>query len=341
MKDGPPEDVVSRTSRSLPEPLVAACRRATARRPDDRYPSAQSLADDLQAWLDGARTREQAQDITDAALARRRAARSRASEVGARIEAAEKRLADVAMWESEEVKAPLWEAVDRARADQLAVELDDLAVEQDLQGALRVDPLVPDAHAALAERYLKRHVAAVQDRDDAAMSKAEARIWEHIAPLAADHPTRAECMAWLEGAGALTLVTDPPGAEVELYRYVPYRRRLVEERVGVLGQTPLVRVPLAHGSYLCVIRHPDCEPVRYPVWIPRQGHWDGVPPGATDPKPVWLPPAGYLAPDEVYVPEGVVPHRRRQGGRGLSAEPSPLVPSAGGGSVPGDQPAVS
>ena len=44
--------------------------------------------------------------------------------------------------------------------------------------------------------------------------------------------------------------------------------------------------------------------MRYPVQIPRQGHWEGRPPGAADPLPVWLPPEGYLGPHDVYVPAG-------------------------------------
>ncbi|MFO0957347.1 MAG: serine/threonine-protein kinase [Isosphaeraceae bacterium] len=37
---------------AVPRPLEAACRKAMALRPDDRYPSARALADDLERWLD-------------------------------------------------------------------------------------------------------------------------------------------------------------------------------------------------------------------------------------------------------------------------------------------------
>ena len=36
-----------------------------------------------------------------------------------------------------------------------------------------------------------------------------------------------ECAAYMRGDGALSLVTDPPGAEVLLHRYELHRRRLV------------------------------------------------------------------------------------------------------------------
>jgi serine/threonine-protein kinase len=58
------------------------------------------------------------------------------------------------------------------------------------------------------------------------------------------------------------------------------------------------------GSYLCVLRHPDRAVVRYPVAIGRGEHWDGRPPGATEPLPVRLPPAGELGPDDRLVPAG-------------------------------------
>ena len=35
-------------------------------------------------------------------------------------------------------------------------------------------------------------------------------------------------------------------------------------------------IVLPAGSYLAVLTHPDCEPVRYPFVIPREGHWHGV-----------------------------------------------------------------
>ena len=47
------------------------------------------------------------------------------------------------------------------------------------------------------------------------------------AALPEGHADRAGHSAYLKGDGALTLVTDPPGAEVLLHRYVLHNRRLV------------------------------------------------------------------------------------------------------------------
>ncbi|MEQ1572113.1 MAG: SUMF1/EgtB/PvdO family nonheme iron enzyme, partial [Myxococcota bacterium] len=106
------------------------------------------------------------------------------------------------------------------------------------------------------------------------------------------------------GDGALTLVTDPPGATVELWTYREQARRLVPVDPIDLGPTPIVARAVPFGSYVAVIRCPGRMDVRYPVWIERGAHWDGVPPGGTEPEPVWLPPEGALGPGEVYVPAG-------------------------------------
>ena len=89
-----------------------------------------------------------------------------------------------------------------------------------------------------------------------------------------------------------------------MFRYERSLRRLVPRFVRSLGVTPLVGITLERGSYVCLIRHPDCDPVRYPVHVGRLEHWDGVPPGGSSPRPVRLPLAGALGPDDVYVPPG-------------------------------------
>src|SRR6185295_5395657 len=45
--------------------------------------------------------------------------------------------------------------------------------------------------------------------------------------------------------------------------------------------------------------------VRYPVFIHRMAHWDGVRPHGTEPFAIWLPPDGFLGTDDLYVPAGL------------------------------------
>src|SRR5690606_3887054 len=115
---------------------------------------------------------------------------------------------------------------------------------------------------------------------------------------------RGRYAAFLRGEGALTLITEPEGAEVWLFRYTERQRRLALEPQGLLGRAPLRAVTLARGSYLLVIRAPGYRDVRYPVRIGRNEHWMGVRPGAREPSPVLLLPEQSLEPDDVYVPAG-------------------------------------
>ena len=54
-----------------PDVLVDVCTRAMQRAPTARYPSAMAFADALEAWLDGARRREEALQIVAQATERR------------------------------------------------------------------------------------------------------------------------------------------------------------------------------------------------------------------------------------------------------------------------------
>jgi formylglycine-generating enzyme required for sulfatase activity len=102
----------------------------------------------------------------------------------------------------------------------------------------------------------------------------------------------------------VSLVTDPPDAEVSVFRYEERRRRLVPVEQGLRGETPLDEVPLPMGSYLLRIEAEGCLPVRYPVLVGRLQHWDGVRPGDARPTPIRLPRVGELEPDDCYVPAG-------------------------------------
>ncbi len=164
-----------------------------------------------------------------------------------------------------------------------------------VHGALSLDSELPEAHAMLADHHLRRLTEAELARrdEDAAVAEEMLRIHD-----------RGRHTAFLRGDGRLTLVTDPPGAEVRVERFVLQDRRLVPVPESVLGPTPLIEVPLQRGSYLLRLRAPGRAEVRYPVLIERNGHWDGCAPGEREPTPVALPEEGELGPDDVYVPAG-------------------------------------
>jgi len=279
----------------VPRELVAICERAMAREPDDRHADAGELAADLEAFLSGARRREQAlEKLADAASRGPQIARLRARADELRIEA--KRLLEpVKPFDPVEAKLPGWEREDEAERLDREVALVETGWIQGVHGAIAIDPDLPEAHAALADHYKGKLIEAERAHRDADAGRFAVLLRAH---------DRGQHAAFLSGNGALTLVTDPPGARAALYRYVTHQRRLVPERVGEIGPTPILDMALPCGSYLLRVSGPGRVEVAYPVLIERGERWDGCPPGSEEPLAVPLPATGEIDADEVYVPAG-------------------------------------
>ena len=288
----------------LPEPLVALCTRAMSRDPDERYRDGHALAEEVEAWLDGSKRHAQALAVVEAATALQPTAEDLRAQADALRARAADQLADIEGWRPEEDKLATWAVEDEAAKLAREAELTELQLEQGLHAALEIEATLPEAHAALADRLRVAHTEAEAVHDAEAILKTEARLRRHAEALPDDHPTQQRCAAYLKGGGALTLVTDPPGAEVLLHRYEVRNRRLVPVPVRSLGRAPLSRVDLPMGSYLCLLRHSERIETRYPVHIGRQEHWDGVRPGGAHPHPVRLPLPGELGPEDRYIPAG-------------------------------------
>jgi serine/threonine-protein kinase len=277
-----------------PAELAELVEAAMIEAPSERLPHAGLLVTGLTAWLAGARRREQAKVLVCQAEGERARAESlRAAACGLRSEAA-------AIWEGRpEAGGPerrrAWTLEDRAAALEDEARTAEAAWREALYAALERDPEHSEAHAALAAHYRARHEEAEARGDRSAVAEALARLRRH------DDGTHAR---WIDGGGALTLLTDPPGAEVWLEVYEEVDRRLVTRPLRRLGHTPLISVPLPMGSYHLLLRAPGRIPVGYPVRIGRTEHMDGRPPGGREPAPIWLPPAEGWDPRDRYVPAG-------------------------------------
>ncbi len=279
----------------VPAELAAICAKAMARAIDDRYADAEALAGEVVAWLDGARRREQALDKVAQARAREpeiEALRARALEKRAFAQA---KLDGVRPFDPVEKKEAGWELEDEAGRLEVTAVLREAEWLEALQSALTVDPDLPEAHAALADHHREQLLAAERAHHEADAVRAEAQLKAH---------DRGRYATLLRGEGALTLITDPPGAEVRLERYVLRGRRLVPEDCGVIGVTPIREAPLQKGSYRLRIKAPGRHEVLYPALIERGGHWDGVPPSEKEAYSVRLPEEGELGAEECYVPAG-------------------------------------
>ncbi|WP_437743463.1 bifunctional serine/threonine-protein kinase/formylglycine-generating enzyme family protein [Sorangium sp. So ce1504] len=290
-----PERLAVRCPDQIPRDLIAICERAMAREPPSRYASAEVLAAEIRGFLDGARRRERARALVEESRAlapQIEGLRARARALRAEAKAVLGRLDSFAPAAE---KAQGWALEDEARALDRAAALDEATWHQKLRAALNEAPDFDEAHAALADAHLADLRAAEEARDAEAAARAEAFLRAHA---------RERHAVLLRGTGALSLRTDPEGAQVWLLRYVEQGRRLRAEPQGLLGHTPLCEVPLARGSYLLSIRAPGYCEASYPVKIGRGEHWDGVRPGGAEPFVVPLLPSEALGEEDVYVPAG-------------------------------------
>jgi eukaryotic-like serine/threonine-protein kinase len=294
--EGSPVPVVEAAQgKPVPAELAAICAKAMEREMDARYPDAEALAREVVAWLDGARRREQALAVVERVQSKGSGITALRARKAALEAEARRLLEDVKPFEAVERKAPAWERQDEAARLGREAALLETEWLEGMHGALSVEPDLSEAHAALAEHYKERLLEAERGSRGEDAIRFEALLRAH---------DRGAYGALLRGEGALTLVTDPPGASVSLYRYVEEKRQLVPVLVGEIGPTPLREKVILKGSYLCVIRAEGRAEVRVPVLVERGGHWDGIPPGETEAFAIPLPREGELGPDEVYVPAG-------------------------------------
>ncbi|WP_437623923.1 protein kinase domain-containing protein [Sorangium sp. So ce1151] len=295
LKGSPVPIVEAAEGKPVPAELGAICERAMAREIGARYPDAEALAGEMVAWLDGARRREQALDMVAQARTMEPEIEELRARAGEKRAEAQAKLDGVRPFDPVERKEAGWDLEDEAGRLEVAAVLREAEWLEALQSALTVDPDLPEAHAALADHHREQLLAAERAHHEADAVRAEAQLKAH---------DRGRYARLLRGEGALTLITDPPGAEVRLERYVLRGRRLVAEECGVIGVTPIREAPLQKGSYRLRVRAPGRQEVLYPALIERGSHWDGVPPGEGEAHPVRLPEEGELGAEECHVPAG-------------------------------------
>jgi eukaryotic-like serine/threonine-protein kinase len=264
---GPPVDPRERApERNIRKEVAAICLRAMASEPGDRFETAAELSSAMEAFLEGSKRRE-------AALSHLTEAEAIWGQYGALAVEREGLVAQ----EKELIRTldpwvPLTEkTVLRAVRHRLGMLQPQRArlfgeVLAACEQALSQDPDNPDARNLLAQVHYARLEEAEAARNE------EDRLYHEDRVRAFDNGRYA---ALLEGAGTLTLRTEPSGAKVVCDRY-DTSADLVWPLVGHrdLGTTPLEAVPLEQGSYLLTIRCPGRRDTHYPVFIPRGRHWD-------------------------------------------------------------------
>ncbi len=289
----------------VPQSLSRICRTAMERDPESRFQGASKMAAEVETWLNGERQRTRALNMLKRAQTRPLQAPHLWLEAMLIRKNAQALRGDQSL-STRDLEERVRALDSQARDIERRAERAELEDKREIYAALTIDPALYEAHALLVERYLRDHSAAESRRDDRATARAGALVRQHLDQLPERHPDRTRTLTYLQGDGALTLWTDPPGARVTIAQYLFQSERPQTQGIRSLGPTPLRAVSLPMGSYLCEIIHPNKEspPVRYPVRIRRQQHWDGIPPGGEEPHPIWLPPPNALDKHDCYVPAG-------------------------------------
>ncbi|HSQ63926.1 MAG TPA: bifunctional serine/threonine-protein kinase/formylglycine-generating enzyme family protein, partial [Polyangiaceae bacterium] len=264
----PPRERVA----NCPLLLEDLCLALLAKDPDQRPATADQVAADVEAFLEGAKEKERRRAE---ALALCQRARDPVTRFHA-LEAEHTRLAEQARealkivqgWEPVERKRPAWALEDRAaeadreagRALAEAIELYTKAIGYDAECA--------DAHRGMADLYWGRARAAEQERRPATQVYYEA--------LVTDHDVTGRYAELLKADARLSLRSNPAGAHVIAQRYSERDHVLVPGQERYLGRTPLDDARLEPGSYLVTIKGTGFRDVRYPVLLARGGHHVGT-----------------------------------------------------------------
>jgi len=278
-----------------PEELAELAAWALAERPADRPQDAAVFAARLTSWLDGDRRLSEAEVLVEKAagmLQRGGGLRAEAEALAARAKATRDLLADHSPVSE---KAAAWALEDEGQEAARAAELVDTEALQTLRAALSRAPELAAAHQRIADYYRAEAGRAEARRDRRGVTAAEAWVQRH---------DRGAHKGWLSGMGRVTLLTDPPGATARFHRYEEVQRRLVAKDTGIEALTPIDGLRLPAGSYLAIVEHPEREPARVPLVVPRDGTWDNRHPETGAPHPVPLLKAGELGPEDCYVPGG-------------------------------------
>ncbi len=256
--------------REAPAPLAATCRRAMARLPGERHPTARELAEEIRAWLDGTSERARRHQEAEALAMFGKEASARHERLQAELAAAEEGA------EAEEgrfpasrpvaEKRPLYEARERVVHLRREAVLAFAETTRLFEGALLAEEENTTARGALADLWARRLLDAERRADGDEAAYALTMIGRY------DDGRHA---ALVKGDGSLALETDPPGAEAVLFRFSERDGVLVPGEERALGAAPLGPVPLPMGSYLVLLRLPGFREVRYPVQVTRGRAWVG------------------------------------------------------------------
>ncbi|MFB3065042.1 MAG: SUMF1/EgtB/PvdO family nonheme iron enzyme [Planctomycetota bacterium] len=256
--------------RRVPAALAAVCKQAMAHKAEERHATARALSEALREWLDGSTERQRRHEEAESLAALGKEAADKTHKLQDVYLEAEDRVEQerpkYKAWQPVSEKRPLLEAQRRVEELMLERALAFLGAMKLLHAALIQEPDNASARATLADLW-KRRVVDEERRGD----KVPAAYGLEMLKRYDDGAHT----AFVKGDAPLTLESDPPGAEVWLYRYVEQDGVLVADEERLLGTTPLEPAVLPMGSYVCILKKPGYRDTRYPVHITRGVRWTG------------------------------------------------------------------
>ena len=276
--------------RNIPADLEEVCMRCLAKDPDQRFPSALALHDELEAILEGALEGERR---LAQAMERMAEGDALTDDYRAKVRHVDRLEAEVeghslllAPWDGAEKRRSLWaaqSALELARRDRVLAFA--RAIEAYRQ-ALSIKPNLSSAQSALSELYSSAFLQAEQENDSAGQLHYETLL------AGVDDGTYTEL---LKGDGTLTLRTAPASARAVLFTYRETDKVLTPSDPEDLGNTPIEghRVPM--GSFLLVLKAPGLRNVQMPIRVDRQADLT---------IEVRLRPDAALGSGMVYIPGG-------------------------------------
>jgi serine/threonine-protein kinase len=247
--------------------------------------------DAVTAYLEGVQLLAHRRSAAAAVLARARQARERFEALQGDLETARRALqairSNLDPFSPRNEKEVLWLLEDRREAlarehDRCFREAANLAHQ-----ALELDPELPEARRALVGLYVER-----LDQIEQQGNLAEQPLLESLIQRYDDGTYGAR----LSATATVTVRSDLPGM-VTAYRLVEDERRLRPADEHPVGETP-VTATLEPGRWLLMVKRDGCLDARYPLRVRRGQHLE---------LNAWLPLAGEIPPDFLYVPAGAAP----------------------------------
>ncbi len=250
--------------RAIPRELEEICLKALAKSADQRFQSAQEMAEELELFLEGVKERERRQAMAAEALRQADAVRGEYEQVQRRYAEALQQLShdklNMPSWMSHEEKEEIWELEQHVEDLQVEVERHFGEATRLYGQALGHVPDMCEARRALADLYWERFREA-----ETAGDRARAAYFEGLVRQFND--------GWydrpLEGTAQLTVLTAPEPATATLYKFVEANRRLVERKQADLGQTPVRNLQIQHGSYVIELDAPGYVTLQVPIKLDR------------------------------------------------------------------------